>query len=489
MLVIVKKTNSIIGCMFASRWMIIGFIIFISTLVVVFRPETLTWDRAILAVLITVIGMVPSFIYLVTPIEKRFRFPFMPLVGLYYAIFFGLIAFAGAYLRENPWAEGPSIGLINFYGHSHLSEVNIQAQILVLVGISLMFVFWSLVKKFLLFRIKRFSISGQFLSWRRSFLIWGLIISNLTFVHFSVIRSLPSVGQFLEPAGYIGFSLMVILYYRKALTRGQLFCYFFVAFPLWLLGLITLTFFTPLIFIILIWVGIRFYFIQKMSLGWVFCFIAFIIIAYPIMNSYRTFVWGPGEKAGIVNKIQLMDDALEQFVYGERQSFYLKSTAIIKRVGLIFSFSHVVNLTPKTIPYWQGLTYRPIFTSWVPRIFWKNKPKEDIGNKFGRRYLINDPTDFHTSINLPWLTEMFVNFGNIGVILGMSFVGLFLGVLECVFNKPEVPDLEFGIGTGLLIPLCFPGSNFTLMTGSIFTLVICLWLYFSVGMRFKYKSA
>ena len=468
--------------------MFVGIIVFILILAVVFRPETLTWDRAILAALIAFVGMAPFFIYLMTPIEKRFRFPFMPLVGLYYATFFGLIAFAGSYLRGNPWLESNSIGLINFYGSAYLREINIQAQILTLVGISLMFLCWGLVKKYLVFRIKRFSISGNFLGWRRALLIWGLIFSNLVFVHFSVIRSLPSVGQFLEPAGYIGFSLMIILYYRKALTRLQYFCYFFVAFPFWILGLITLTFFTPLIFIILIWVGIRFYFTEKMSLGWLFCFIAFIIIAYPMMNSYRYFVWKPYVKQDVVEKLKLMDDALELYSESKDHSFYVKSTAIIKRVGLIFSFSHVVNLTPKTIPYWKGLTYRPIFTGWVPRVFWQDKPREDIGNKFGRRYLISAQTDFKTSINLPWLTEMFVNFGNLGVILGMCFVGLFLGVLECVFNKPEVSDLEFGVGTGLLIPLCFPGSNFTLMTGSILPLVLCLWIYFSVGMRLKFGN-
>ncbi len=92
-------------------------------------------------------------------------------------------------------------------------------------------------------------------------------------------------------------------------------------------------------------------------------------------------------------------------------------------------------------------------------------------------------TERQLSFNLPWLTEMYANYGRVGVIVGMALVGLLFGFLERFLARPGTTPLEFVTGTTILLPLFYQESNFSLMTGSLLPLTVSLWLYFTVGLR------
>ena len=143
----------------------------------------------------------------------------------------------------------------------------------------------------------------------------------------------------------------------------------------------------------------------------------------------------------------------------------------------------MVDKTPDPVPYWAGETYKPLFTSMIPRAVWPGKPEERTGNAFGRRYGILAETERQLSFNLPWITEMYANFGRAGVILGMALVGLLFGFLERFLARPGMTALEFVTGATILLPLFFQESNFSLVTGSLLPLTVSLWLYFTVGLR------
>ena len=105
-----------------------------------------------------------------------------------------------------------------------------------------------------------------------------------------------------------------------------------------------------------------------------------------------------------------------------------------------------------------------------------------MGQTFGHRYKLLHPEDKITSINVPWIVEMFVNFGALGVLTGMTLVGLFLAALESVFNRSKMTDLELSFGLAVLLPLFLQSSNFSLMTGSLLPLAIFLWAYLRAGL-------
>lgn len=48
-----------------------------------------------------------------------------------------------------------------------------------------------------------------------------------------------------------------------------------------------------------------------------------------------------------------------------------------------------------------------------------------------------------SSVNLPWITELMANFGVLGVIIGITLVGMFLAFLDRVFNSGRISDTEF----------------------------------------------
>ncbi|MDP6175813.1 MAG: hypothetical protein QGF09_16750, partial [Rhodospirillales bacterium] len=144
--------------------------------------------------------------------------------------------------------------------------------------------------------------------------------------------------------------------------------------------------------------------------------------------------------------------------------------SLTKRMSHIWVFNAVDNKSPDPVPYWRGKTYRPLFTSFIPRVIYPDKPEERSGGGFGRRYGFLDQHQAKTSLNLPWVTEMLANFGPLGVVLGMGLAGMFLGFLDRLFNRAWMTDLEFTVGLTLIYPLVYPESNFSAMAGSMLTL-------------------
>jgi hypothetical protein len=66
----------------------------------------------------------------------------------------------------------------------------------------------------------------------------------------------------------------------------------------------------------------------------------------------------------------------------------------------------------------------------------------------------------------------------IGVVGGMAFFGLLLAGLDKLLNSQKMSEPEFLIGLTLIFRLCYQESNFSVLTGSIFPLFICLYIYF-----------
>ena len=196
------------------------------------------------------------------------------------------------------------------------------------------------------------------------------------------------------------------------------------------------------------------------------------------------------EKFQLNNNVKIIESSrhhIEEFLKSEFD-VGLSSATRTRRLSSITSYSHVVEQTPENVPFWLGKTYKPLFINWIPRVFWADKPKEKVGNEFGLRYGIISPSDGEMSINLPWITEMYINFGRWGVLVGMALVGFLLGGLERAFNRPETPLPETIVGITLLLPIFYQESNFSLMMGSFLPLAIFLYFYFRIGLKWRVKE-
>ena len=131
----------------------------------------------------------------------------------------------------------------------------------------------------------------------------------------------------------------------------------------------------------------------------------------------------------------------------------------------------------------DGESYLPIFTKFIPRIIWKDKPTEDMGQIFGHRYFILYKYNYTTSMNFPVIAELFANFGILGIIIGMSLLGLIYSFFDKYFNSKHTSLLNKIISYAFLFSLAVQESNFSMVFGQV--ILGLLGFYFLNKLLFK----
>jgi hypothetical protein len=214
--------------------------------------------------------------------------------------------------------------------------------------------------------------------------------------------------------------------------------------------------------------------------------VGFLIVLNPVKLEFRQMTWFGGEQnsASAVQRARLLAQLAENYYfpaqfpaqYGSPSEDHINMFGgLANRLSMINFLSRVVSMTPSTIPYWGGYTYRSLFTKFIPRFLWPGKPQELTGNEFGHRYGFLDEADDTTSLNLPWIVELYANFGTWGILLGMGMFGLLLAFLNQLFNQPHMNPVEFVYGTSLVFGLFYQESSFALVIGGVFLLSITLY--------------
>lgn len=148
------------------------------------------------------------------------------------------------------------------------------------------------------------------------------------------------------------------------------------------------------------------------------------------------------------------------------------------RTNQLATLAHVVDWTPRVVPYWRGESYQTLAASFIPRILWPEKPSKVLGQEFGHRYRILAPGDHSTSINLPLLVEFYANFGAPGVVLGMMLLGLLYRLLDVKLNDPSSGRASFLIAAQVMTRLFNIESDFSLTFGAILYQVLLLYFLF-----------
>ncbi len=110
------------------------------------------------------------------------------------------------------------------------------------------------------------------------------------------------------------------------------------------------------------------------------------------------------------------------------------------RISYLGTFAYVIRQTPGRVPYMDGETYRVMLWSFVPRVLAPSKPTQELGQQFGHRYGLLNPRDYATSFNCAQIVEMYLNFGHLGVLVGMALVGLYYRALYALFNHGDGGD-------------------------------------------------
>ena len=141
------------------------------------------------------------------------------------------------------------------------------------------------------------------------------------------------------------------------------------------------------------------------------------------------------------------------------------------------TLQRTIDLTPNAVKFLNGLSYESIIYKPIPRFIYKNKPREEWGNAYGKLYKILNAEDFSTSWNFPILSEFYSNFGFKGVIFGMLILGLLTKSLIFFTHSFNKSTLISSMGYIVIFNLFFQESNLSQSIGKMInqsSFFICL---------------
>lgn len=100
----------------------------------------------------------------------------------------------------------------------------------------------------------------------------------------------------------------------------------------------------------------------------------------------------------------------------------------------------------------NGETYKLIVTKFIPRFIYKNKPNENIGQLYAKKFHYLPSYDNTTSINLDSINESYINFNFWGFVIFPLLITTFLLLIFLFIKKT---DNEFKLLLISLIPILF----------------------------------
>jgi hypothetical protein len=193
---------------------------------------------------------------------------------------------------------------------------------------------------------------------------------------------------------------------------------------------------------------------------------AALLILAPVRGEFRERAWGPlGEKLSLTERALLYPGLVTEYVTRVEPVEAIQAT--FSRVSHLMTFAEVVEKTPGMVPYANGETYYSLLFTPIPRFVYPDKPTVETGQWFGHRYGFLDEMDTTTSHNLPQLIELYVNFGGLGVILGMFVLGVAYAVVVGLFVHRAAGLGALVMGAYVLEKLLLIESSAALVFGGL----------------------
>lgn len=204
-----------------------------------------------------------------------------------------------------------------------------------------------------------------------------------------------------------------------------------------------------------------------------------VVILQPAKMEYRRISWTDRQLSTVEGVKLYLELGLDQFLghlHGEASRPYSESLLeSYSRIDHLRLTAAVIADTPSVQPFRGGETYLPLFTKWIPRVWWPDKPREDVGQGWAHDYGYLDATDDVTSLNLPWLPEMYINFGTAGVVIISVLIGMLMAALWKMVAQGAYTPVHFAAGLVLCSFFFFPESNLSLSIGGLIIGGVVLW--------------
>ena len=220
--------------------------------------------------------------------------------------------------------------------------------------------------------------------------------------------------------------------------------------------------------------------------------IVFLLIFFSIFQlvkgEFRLITWGSEINYSLSDKIEIFAELIVNKFTNDNVLSEDNTQSVTSRVNNLVTTAAILSDTPKSIPYIYGSSYLPLFTKFIPRFIWNNKPTETFGNLWAQKYgYLSSESDDSTSYNVPWLPEMYMNFGIFGVFSINILVGLLLFILTKVYCFRITSASNSGFSMVLFTTLIVPESNLSLMIGGVIVSLISIYIIFYIKYKIGYK--
>ena len=408
---------------------------------------------------IIILGFVPTLVYFNSTSEQKL-IPLLPLHALFYAVAYGMTVFSGH---------------IMWYGVD--DDVISYSIFLTVAGLVVLF-FGYYGSRRALSNVKPLRLSANTSDNRLFFLGWFFYTFYILCFYIPGLAQIPTISQMIEPAGSLGIGVLISQALKGHGNRFHRLIIYFLALPLLLIvRTSTGALYLPMITVVFVSV---LYWQQKRRILWYLITpaIALLLLLNPIKSQFRALTWsGEFTKITPIEKgVLLLDFVSAQYLHQGGRDIDLVPEANVNRLACINLLAGVVARSPDPVPYWMGGSYATLFVSFIPRILWPDKPVNTISVEFGHRYGFMPEYDTTTAFNMPWLVEFYANFGVVGVLCGMLFIGILLRYLMQKLCPPNPSTLESVLGLTLVVRLWFPEQSFSIVGGGLFLTTVVFYL-------------
>jgi hypothetical protein len=405
-----------------------------------------------LAIALIVLSLTPLVIFFFRP--KTSLFPLMPLNCLFYVF---AIALAGCFFVGDRYAPMISPGTIQ------------TALEIAILGVAMQMLGYYTTRVIL--GPGRPVVFVSDLSSRQvRAMAWVMAILRGLSLAVPQIHQLPSIGQFASLSSSVSIAILYSLHLRKQLTTIERVLLFALVMPIEMVSRLNTGSLGNLMLLGLLLVGVCWIVTRKVAWWTILLSVTTLVIFNPVKMQYRAAVWYQqgGAAMSPLDKSQLMVRLASDYWLGTSRGPDVDAVENIRnRVEQLTIFAVVVEATPRDIPYWEGESLHDGFYVFLPRILWPDKPIMKMGNVFGHRYNILHDRDENTSLNLPWLAELYANFGIGGVAGGMLLIGVAFALIEWRFGHPGNAKIDTAVALAITFVLIYPESNLAMLWGGL----------------------
>jgi hypothetical protein len=222
---------------------------------------------------------------------------------------------------------------------------------------------------------------------------------------------------------------------------------------------------------------------RKLPLVAIMIGIPIVLFLQPGKEKFRQQYWRAGASESYVERFNYWMGSSwsawgKPLLNGDEEQARNLASETLGRLSLLQQTANVMESTPDRVPYQNGRLYSYVLVTFVPRLFWPDKPSINDSNRWYQvAYRLTTRQDLNgVSIAVGYLPESYINFGWVGPPAVMLFLGILLGLFDRIFLRPSSGLLLNSLGVSLLPGLLTVDSQLAQYIAGVAQQVAVAWI-------------